>query len=50
MVDIHNWIEIFVYLVEDVVSEKLDYVSIASFRPTMRSSEPDGDVGLVRMG
>lgn len=35
-----NWMVIFVYLVEDVVSEKFDYVSVTSFGPTMRPFEP----------
>jgi hypothetical protein len=33
-------IEVFVHLVEDVVSEKLDDGSVTGFRPTMRPAKP----------
>ena len=35
MSEVHNRVEVFVRLVEDVVSEKFDDVSVAGFRPAM---------------
>lgn len=43
---IHNRIEIFVNLVEDIVSEKSDYISVASFRPTMGPSESKAEMWI----
>ena len=39
MGEIHDRIEVFIHLMEDIVSEKFDDVPITSFRPAVRPSE-----------